>query len=380
MIDALHALFRENFDATPTLVTRAPGRVNLIGEHTDYNDGFVLPCAISKQTTVAVRPRADRMIRIVAGDLGGAATAFSLDEAITPDAAAPWSNYVRGMASLLQAEGLELPGVDMAILGDMPQGAGLSSSAALENASGLAFAALAGQPNFDRTRLAQIGQQTEHQFAGCNCGIMDQLVSASAQEGSALLIDCRNLAGQPVAIPDDITILIVHSGVSRGLVDGEYNSRRAQCEAAAVHYGVAALRDLAVIPEQGELDPVAWQRARHVITENARTLAAADALRLGDLLQLGRLMAESHHSMRDDFEITVPAIDQLVSILADAIGEAGGARMTGGGFGGAVVALVESRRADAVIAAVRAHYRTPDGKLAEIMVERPCEGASILLE
>ncbi len=379
MIDDLQALFRSSFGASPTLVTRAPGRVNLIGEHTDYNDGFVLPCAISRQTMVAVRPRADRTVRIVAGDLNGATTQFDLDTPILPSAEAPWSNYVRGMASLLQAEGLELPGVDMAILGDMPQGAGLSSSAALENASGLAFAALAGQPDFDRTRLAQIGQQTEHQFAGCNCGIMDQLVSASAQEGAALLIDCRSLAAQSVAIPDDATILIVHSGVSRGLVDGEYNSRRAQCEAAARYYGVAALRDLAAVPDPGDLDPVAWRRARHVITENARTLAAADVLRLGDLPQLGRLMAQSHHSMRDDFEITVPAIDRLVSILADAIGDAGGARMTGGGFGGAVVALVAAHHADAVLAAVRAEYRTPDGGLAEIMVERPCEGASILL-
>jgi galactokinase len=379
MIDALRALFRDSFGASPTLVTRAPGRVNLIGEHTDYNDGFVLPCAISKQTMVAVRPRDDAMVNIVAGDLAEARTSFLLNTPIHPDVTAPWSNYVRGMASLLQAEGMAFSGVDMAILGDMPQGAGLSSSAALENASGLAFATLAGQPDFDRTRLAQIGQRTEHEFAGCKCGIMDQLVSARAEAGSALLIDCRSVQVQPVTIPGDVAILIVHSGISRGLVDGEYNSRRVQCEAAAAHYGVTALRDLATVPEQGALDDVAWRRARHVITENARTLAAADALSRGDLSTLGRLMGGSHASMRDDFEITLPAIDRLVAILADAIGDAGGARMTGGGFGGAVVALVAKGRLDAVIDAVRKHYQTPDGQPPEIMVEQPAAGASLIV-
>lgn len=378
MINALTTLFRNSFGTSPALMTRAPGRVNLIGEHTDYNNGFVLPCAISKQTMVAVRPRTDGMVNIVAGDLDCATTSFCLNTAILPDATAAWSNYVRGMASLLQAEGLELSGADMAILGDMPQGAGLSSSAALETASGLAFATLAGQPDFDRTRLAQIGQRTEHEFAGCNCGIMDQLVSARAEAGSALLIDCRSLEVQPVSLPADLAILIVHSGISRGLVDGEYNARRAQCEAAATYYGVAALRDLQTLPDQGALDSVAWGRARHVITENARTLAASEALRSDDLARMGRLMAESHVSMRDDFEITLPAIDRLVSILADAIGDAGGARMTGGGFGGAVVALVAKGRLDAVIDAVCHHYQTPDRGPPEIMVEQPSAGASLI--
>jgi galactokinase len=278
----------------------------------------------------------------------------------------------------LQAEGLDLPGVDMAILGDMPQGAGLSSSAALEMASGLAFAALADHPDFDRTRLAQLGQRTEHEFAGCKCGIMDQLVSARAEAGSALLIDCRTLETQAVSIPDDVAILIVHSGISRGLVDGEYNARRAQCEAAAAHYGVKALRDLEILPAQGTLDAVAWRRARHVVSENVRTLAAADALRSGDLAQLGALMAQSHTSMRDDFEISLPAIDRLVAILAEAIGEAGGARMTGGGFGGAVVAVLARNRLAAALAAVKRDYRTPEGEPAEVMVETASPGASLL--
>lgn len=378
MIAALDSLFRAHFHAAPELVTRAPGRVNLIGEHTDYNDGFVLPCAISRHTLVAARRRDDRQVRIVAGDLGGATAAFSLAGPIVPDSSAGWSNYVRGVADGLLEAGLDLPGADLAIMGDMPQGAGLSSSAALENAAGLALAALAGQPDFDRTRLALIGQRAEHRFAGCNCGIMDQLVSARAQAGCALLIDCRSLECTPVPLPADLAVMIVHSGIARGLVDGEYNLRRQQCEAAARHFGVAALRDLDVLPPAGTLDPVAHARARHVVGENARTLAAAAALRAGDAATLGQLMAASHAAMRDDFEITLPAIDRLVALLADVIGADGGARMTGGGFGGAVVALLPQGRVAAVQAAVLAGYRTPDGAAPLIMIEQPAAGASLV--
>ena len=380
MIDALKQLFNQSFAAWPTLVARAPGRVNLIGEHTDYNDGFVLPCAIGKQTMVAVRARQDGRINIVAGDLGEARNSFRLDEPILADPAAPWSNYVRGMASLLKTEGLDLRGADMAILGDMPQGAGLSSSAALENAAGLAFAALAGQPDFDRTRLAQLGQATEHEFAGCNCGIMDQLVSARAEAGMAMLIDCRSLEASAVPIPEDLAILIVHSGIERGLVDGAYNERRAACEAAAAHFGVTALRD--VMPAQlagaDSLDPVTLRRARHVVTENARVLDAVAALGRNDLAALGTLMASSHASMRDDFAITLPPIDRLVDLLDEAIGGQGGARMTGGGFGGAVVALVRRDRLEPVVEAVNRGYRTPGGQEPQIMIERPGRGASLI--
>lgn len=378
MIDALHRLFVESFGAAPELVARAPGRVNLVGEHTDYNDGFVLPCAISRQTLVAARRRSDRQVRIVAGDLGRAGNAFSLSEPILPDSAAPWSNYVRGVADGLLEAGLDVPGADIAIIGDMPQGAGLSSSAALENAAGLALAALAGRPDIDRTRLALIGQRAEHLFAGCQCGIMDQLVSARAVAGAALLIDCRSLDCTPVPLPDDLAVMIVHSGIARGLVDGEYNLRRQQCEAAARHFGVAALRDLATLPEAGGLDPVTYARARHVVGENARTLAAAEALRAGDLARLGTLMAESHAAMRDDFQITLPAIDALVALLQDAVGSAGGARMTGGGFGGAVVALLPAAQVERVRAVVLAGYRTPADEPPLVMIEEPAGGASLV--
>ncbi len=377
MKDALAQYFQEHFGATPALIARAPGRVNLIGEHTDYNDGFVLPCAISKQTMVAVRARKDGRFRILSADLGSASAEFALDEAATPGEEI-WPNYVRGMVDGLLREGAKLSGADIAIMGDMPQGTGLSSSAALEIGTGLALAALAGMQGIDRTVLARLGQRTEHLFAGCKCGIMDQLVSAAAVEGSALLIDCRSLETRPVPIPDDLAILIVQSGIERGLVEGAYNARREQCETAAAHYCVSALRDLESLPEQDTLDPVAYRRARHVIGENARTLAAAEALKLADLSQLGKLMAASHASMRDDFEISLPAIDRLVGILSEAVGEEGGARMTGGGFGGAVVALLPMSKVDRVVAAVTRDYRTPTGNIPDILIERPCAGAALL--
>ncbi len=378
--DRLLAAFGTTYGGEPDIVARAPGRVNLIGEHTDYNDGFVLPMAIGWQTMVAARRRRDGVIRLTAVDLGSSAE-FATDAPIQPDAISPWSNYVRGVAHALLADGLALTGADIAISGDVPQGAGLSSSASLEIASGLAFATLAGRPDYDRTRLALAGQRAEHDFAGCKCGIMDQLVSAHGVERHATLIDCRSLAVTPVPVPADWAVLIVHSGQERGLVDGEYNARRAQCEAAAKHFGVKALRDvspelLATAPSG--LDPLAFLRARHVVTENARTLAAADALRTGDLAELGQLMAQSHASMRDDFAITTPEIDGLVALLQSAIGEHGGARMTGGGFGGAVVAILRQDQVSRVSACVEQGYRTPTGGPAAIMVARPSAGASLL--
>jgi galactokinase len=204
------------------------------------------------------------------------------------------------------------------------------------------------------------------------------LVSARAQEGAALLIDCRSLDAKPIPVPVDWAIMIVHSGITRGLVDGEYNARRAQCEAAAQHYSVAALRDLVDLPAQAGLDDLAYRRARHVITENARTLKAADALRDGDAAILGTLMAASHASMRDDFEISLPAIDALVALLQQAIGPLGGARMTGGGFGGAVVAVLPASKVDEVSAAVSSGYQTPSGHAPDIQIETPSAGASLL--
>jgi galactokinase len=372
------ALFRRSFDAGPEVVAQAPGRVNLIGEHTDYNDGFVLPCAIDKGTFVAVRRRAGRVGRVVAGNLDYAQVLIDLNAPIVPDATTPWANYVLGMIHGLTADGLDIPGFDMAIMGDIPRGAGLSSSASLEIAVGLALATLAGQADFDRTRLAQLGQLAEHHFAGCKCGIMDQLISARATKGTALLIDCRSLAVESIMVPNNVAIMIVHSGVERGLVDGAYDERRLQCEMAARHYGVRALRDLATLPEQGGLDAVSYRRARHVITENARTLAAAAALLRGDLAALGQLMAASHASMRNDFEITIPPVDALVDLLVQALEGNGGARMTGGGFGGAVVAVMPATAVERVRQVVQQRYRTPDNRAPLILSSRPADGARII--
>jgi len=373
--------FAQLMGAAPDLAVGAPGRVNLIGEHTDYNDGFVLPAAIGLQSIVAVRRRSDGIVRLIAADFGDAVSEFDLAAPIAPDTAQPWSNYIRGVAATMQSDGVEFRGLDMLVAGDIPQGSGLSSSASLSVASAMAFGGLFAPGRFDPTAIALIAQRAECDFVGMRCGNMDQLASAHGLAGHALLIDCRSLDVRPVALPHGLAMLIVHSGIRRGLVDGAYNERRAQCERVAGHFGVAALRDVtpsALDAARGDLDPTAWRRARHVVTENERTLAAAKAMEAGDLILLGELMALSHASMREDFEITTPAIDRLVAELQRVIGGRGGARMTGGGFGGAVVALVEADAVAAVTAHVQATYHTPEGQRPAIMVERASAGASFL--
>ena len=373
--------FAQLMGAAPDLAVGAPGRVNLIGEHTDYNDGFVLPAAIGLQSIVAVRRRSDSIVRLIAADFGDAVSEFDLAAPIAPDTAQPWSNYIRGVAATMQSDGVEFRGLDMLVAGDIPQGSGLSSSASLSVASAMAFGGLFAPGRFDPTAIALIAQRAECDFVGMRCGNMDQLASAHGLAGHALLIDCRSLDVRPVALLHGLAMLIVHSGIRRGLVDGAYNERRAQCERVAGHFGVAALRDVtpsALDAARGDLDPTAWRRARHVVTENERTLAAAKAMEAGDLILLGELMALSHASMREDFEITTPAIDRLVAELQRVIGGRGGARMTGGGFGGAVVALVEADAVAAVSAHVQATYHTPEGQRPAIMVERASAGASFL--
>jgi galactokinase len=378
--DKTSQLFQQKFQADPLRFFRAPGRVNLIGEHTDYNDGFVLPCAINYDTVIAAVPREDDRVRLVAADFGGQTSEFNLSQPIEPDQAAPWSNYVRGVAWALQQRGYKLRGADMAIAGNVPQGAGLSSSASLEVVAGLALIRLNGL-EVDGKIIALNGQQAENDFVGMRCGIMDQFISALGQQSHALLIDCRSLDYRAVPIPPGVAVIIANSNVKRGLVDSEYNTRRRECEAAAAHFGVPALRD--VSPDvfalhADELDETVAKRARHVITENARTEAAAEALAQGDLKRMGRLMAESHTSMRDDFEITVPPIDALVEIVAEVIGDAGGVRMTGGGFGGCIVALAPQEMAPAVEAAIAAKYPAASGLQATVYVCQASAGAEEL--
>jgi galactokinase len=375
--DRVQTAFEQHLGGAPSAWVQAPGRVNLIGEHTDYNDGFVLPCAIDYHTLIAARPRGDRQVRVLACDMDDAPDTFSLDDAIVPRTDALWANYVRGMVKLLQQAGHRLSGMDLAIAGNVPQGAGLSSSASLEVAVGHAFKQLC-VPELAATALARLAQRAENEFVGCNCGIMDQLISACGQAGHALLIDCRSLEVQPVPLPAGVAVLIVHSRVKRGLVESEYNTRRAQCEAAARHYQVPALRDLDLARLQAGahgLDATVLRRARHIVTENQRTLDAAHALASGDLIRLGALMAQSHASMRDDFDITMPAIDQLVVIAQQAIGTEGGARMTGGGFGGCIVAVLPEARVAAAREAIELQYRSPEGAPAHIYVCHASAGA-----
>jgi galactokinase len=370
--------FARSFGAPPAIVVRAPGRVNLIGEHTDYNDGFVLPVAIGVETRIAASPRGDGRIRVVACDFGGTVAEWDLGAPYAANAAAPWADYIRGMTAAMIARGYRLTGADLAVSGTVPKGAGLSSSASLMVGIGRALAELAGLA-IAPAEIALMAQAGECDHVGMRCGIMDQLASACGAQGHALMIDCRSLAVRPVALPEGVAILIVHSGVERGLVDGAYNERRAQCEAAAAAVGVAALRDADMAMLEGAgLDPLTLARARHVVTENARVLAAAEALAAGDLATMGQLMAASHASMRDDFAITVPAIDALAAELATLIGPEGGARMTGGGFGGAVVALCRADRADAVLAGLT--YRRPDGSPPLVLRETACDGVGLVVQ
>lgn len=373
------SVFRQTFGYDADLTVQAPGRVNLIGEHTDYNDGFVLPCAIDYATVVSCAKRDDRQIRVIAVDCDGEQDIFSLDEPILSHPTQQWSNYVRGVVKHLQQRDPHFGGADLVLSGDVPQGAGLSSSASLEVAVGKAIQTLYHLP-LDNVALALNGQEAENQFVGCNCGIMDQLISALGKDNHALLIDCRSLGTRAVPMPDNVAVVIINSNVKRGLVDSEYNARREQCETGARFFTAAKLRDVELsqfAAVEHELDPIVAKRVRHVLTENARTLAAADALAAGDLGLMGTLMAQSHASMRDDFEITVPPIDTLVDIVKQEIGDKGGVRMTGGGFGGCIVALMPTDRVDAVRRAVASQYQRKTGLKETFYVCHASEGTAI---
>lgn len=341
-IKQISQVFEQHFATSPKRWFQAPGRVNLIGEHTDYNDGFVLPCAIDYQTIVAVRPRSDTLVRVVAMDYDNQLDEFDLSQQISADPERLWCNYIRGVVKHLIDDGQALGGVDLVVSGNVPQGAGLSSSASLEVAIGETFRQLHGL-SISSAQVALNGQAAENQFVGCNCGIMDQMVSACGAEHHAVLLDCRTLAIELISMPSELSVVIINSNVKRGLVDSEYNTRREQCEQAAQVLGLKALRDISLVElesRRSELEEIVYKRARHVVSENERTLKAAQALKQGDIKTLSALMAQSHQAMRDDFEITVEQIDFMVATLADYLGDKGGVRMTGGGFGGCVVALM----------------------------------------
>ncbi|ELA6601453.1 MULTISPECIES: galactokinase [Vibrio] len=380
LIQHVNTSFEQVLGYAPSHIIQAPGRVNLIGEHTDYNDGFVLPCAINYQTVAAAAKREDSLVRVVSVDYGNAVDEFDITQEITFQPDKMWANYIRGVVKCLLARGYQFTGVDISVSGNVPQGAGLSSSAALEVVIGQTFKVLFNL-EISQEEIALNAQQAENEFVGCNCGIMDQMISAKGRENHAMLLDCRNLETEAVSMPEDIAVVIINSNKKRGLVDSEYNTRRDQCEEAARIFGVKALRDVTI--EQfnekvSELDGIVAKRARHVITENNRTVEAAQALRAHDLKRMGELMAESHASMRDDFEITVKEIDILVEMVKEVIGDQGGVRMTGGGFGGCIVALVPPALVEDVKATVEAKYQAATGLKESIYVCQAQNGAGLI--
>jgi galactokinase len=375
------AAFRRRYGAAPTHLVRAPGRVNLIGEHTDYNDGFVLPMALERAAWIALTPRADGVVRLVATDLDqegtfDVATARRRDARGDPhDREGGWLEYPRGVAWALQDAGHALRGFDGALASDVPRGAGLSSSAALELAVAAAFAA-SSDLDWDARAMARAMQRVENLWVGVQSGIMDQLIGAAGVAGHALLIDCRDLALRPVPLPEGVAVVVLDTSTRRGLVGSAYNDRRAACERVAAALGAAALRDVdepALEAARG-LDPVDLRRARHVVAENARTVAAAEALATGDVARVGALMDASHASLQSDFEVSSGALDALVAAARAAPGCLG-ARMTGAGFGGCAVALVREGDLDAFVAATTEAYRTATGLDATAYPSHAAAGA-----
>jgi galactokinase len=370
--------FRARFGSLATLY-RAPGRVNLIGEHTDYNDGFVLPAAIEFYCWVAAAPRSDRNLVIHSAHFNETREA-NLDS-ISASGKKHWANYPLGVAWALEGAGKRLRGANILVSGDVPLGAGLSSSAAIEVAVGFALLHQSGHA-IDRIELAKLCQKAENEFVGMRCGIMDQFVSCFGRASHALLLDCRSLKFELVKLPPGIQLVICNTMVKHELGTSEYNVRRAQCEEGVrmlrtVLPEVRALRDVTLtqLEEHHELlPPQVYARCRHVVTENARVLSAVRALEHGDLRALGTLMRGSHHSLRDEYEVSCPELDLITEIATDQRGVIG-ARMTGGGFGGCTINLVESDAVDAFKQNVAAEYSSKTGLKPEIFVSSASDGA-----
>ena len=331
---------------TRNVTADAPGRVNLLGEHTDYNDGFVMPVAIAQRTRVTLRPNGSKRFVLKADDVGQTAT-FSLGDAPGEQ----FASYVYGCLMLVKERGAEVPGLDIEVSSDVPMGVGLSSSAALEVATLRALRELLGL-DIDDVSIAQLAQRAEVEYAGVRCGIMDQMASSLAATDRALLIDTRSLERRDVSLPPGSAVLVLDSGVPRSLATSGYNQRRSECESAARLLGVASLRDVEGVDSLSALPSVLLRRARHVVTENARVLAAT---RAASPQAFGALMNASHASLRDDYEVSTPQLDRLVGLL-QAQGGVYGARLTGAGFGGACVALCDSARVAQVAQAVLATY------------------------
>jgi galactokinase len=378
----VRAAFSAVYGHSAVTVVRSPGRVNLIGEHTDYNEGFVFPAALDLGTTVAVRPRSDRQLNSYAARLGRADSA-ELDDLLSGDVPG-WARYVRGTAALLLQSGIALPGADLLIDGDLPMGSGLSSSASLELGVAQALLTLAGR-TLSVTELAQLGRRVENEVIGLRSGIMDQLAVAGGVAGHALLIDCRSYAMTPVAIPADLRVLVLDSAAPRTLAGSAYNQRRSECESAVAQLqtlrpAISALRDVddALLAEgRTLLSEVEYRRARHVVSENRRVLECVAALQAGDAGRVGALMNASHTSLRDDYEVSGPELDLLVE-LARAQPGVYGARLTGAGFGGCVVALAHADAAQRAVDAVVTRYSFETGRSGSGYVTTPSAGVAVL--
>ena len=368
--------FKQHFSRSPAIICHAPGRVNLIGEHTDYNAGFVLPAAIDFGTDIAAIKRTDNLVRVIAVDLNSEIIEFNLDDiSFNPDHM--WINYVAGTLKILREVFPGFTGGDLVVSGNVPQGTGLSSSASFEIAVLKTFAQL-HHLALDGVKAALIGQQAENTFVGCNCGIMDQLVSALGKQSHAMLLDCQSLRYQYANIPDNLALIIINSNVKRGLVDSEYNTRREQCEQVAKFFNKPTLRAVSLADLQAneaQIAPVLFRRAMHVITENIRTEKALQALNNNDMKLMSKLMQDSHLSMKNDFQITTTEIDYLVDIVAQELGDKGGVRMTGGGFGGCVVALAPHEMTQKITEKINHCYKDKTGVTADMFVCNATNGA-----
>jgi galactokinase len=371
--------FEREFGRPPRLY-RAPGRVNLIGEHTDYNDGFVMPMALDRSTWVAASPRDDRTIVVRSRELGET-VAIDRGQLRTLDQAHHWSDYVRGVAAVLARSHDVESGAEILIASDLPIGAGLSSSAALEVAVGCALADLAGRA-IDLSELARACQLAEHEYAGMRCGIMDQMIACYGRDGHALMLDTRSLERRWLPLPARVRVLVCNTMVRHQHAGGEYNARRADCEAgvrvlARRHPEIRALRDATIAQLDaagGELSDRIYRRCHHVIAENARVQAAARALSDADFAAFGRLMDESHRSLRDDYEVSCAELDRMVAIARESYGVYG-ARMTGGGFGGCAIALVDVAAVDDTAREVARRYEVEIGRRPDLWVCSAGEGA-----
>jgi galactokinase len=374
-------MFAKCFGRAPRWKAAAPGRVNLIGEHTDYNEGFVLPMAIDRYTVMAGDRNTRREVTLHSVTTGETAS-FSVRSNIQRGQPA-WSNYVRGVVAGFQDRGLKIGGFDAVIDSTVPFGGGVSSSAALEVATATLLEAMGGE-KLDPIEKALLCQHAEHEFAGVPCGIMDQFTSVLAQEGHALLLDCRSRAATLVSMADPaMTVLVINSNVRHKLVDGVYASRRQQCETAARILKVAALRDATIqdlTAARDAMDPVVFRRARHVISENERTLQAARLIQEGHWSRFGELMYASHASLRDDYEVSCPELDAIVEI-ARSMGEKEGivgCRMTGAGFGGCAISLVRTQVVKVVSRKIAEAYENKTGTLPAVFSSRPAGGARVL--